>query len=548
MKKHFVDPNLNSARYAEPEELKEDYTYVSYAEPDPSRPNAVAGLTIEVDCNEAGEVKGAVLDGSDTNTILVSATGSGKTRWVISSYILSVICALQSFIVHDPKGEIYLFFKSLLEKFHYRIRVLNLREPRTGDRLNPLQEAARLWKMDEKGRAMDIVYARAITLYSPLEDKNDKFWTLSAINLFKCYFAIAATIYPAEHVSFATIYKIHVEGLRKVGATTAMNIYLEAHRKEQFYDWGIPAVGAPNDTRTSIYSVFTNGLVPVMMNEDVADMTTSSTFDADELVEDDTPTAVFIITRDESPATYSSIVSTYVDMIYTKLIDLAQTKYSNALSRTVHFVLEEFGNIAKLENINDMMSAARSRNIRMLICVQSLCQLYLTYTKELAHVLIGNSQNLVFMSSTDMELVKMISDRCGTYIDPYTNEKSPLLSPDRLTHLDKKKGEVLMLLGRHYPYITSLPDLSMYKMISPIDKAEFPERERVEVKEGVFTKITADILAEKTKEACKAAEKTNSKDQEKKDSPKTISRAEMLSMPSDLKTSLDNIISERSSS
>ena len=541
MKKHSIDPNINSARYSEPEELKEDYSHVSYETTETFHPNSAAGLNMEVDCNQDGEVTGALVDGSDTSTIVVSSPGAGKTRRVIAPYILSVTYALQSFIVHDPKGEIYLFFKSLLERLRYRIRILNLRDPRTGDRLNPLQEAAMLWRKGEKGRAMEIVYGRAVTLYAPLEDANDKFWSISAINLFKCYFAIAATIYEPEHVTFATIYRLHIEGLRKVGSTTAMNIYLEAHKKERFYEWGIPAVGAPNDTRNSIYSIFTNGLVPVMMNEDVADMTTSSTFDVDELVDSDVPTALFIITRDESPATYSTIVSSFVDMIYTKLIDLAQTKYSNVLPQTVHFVLEEFGNIAKLENINDMMSAARSRNIRMLICVQSLCQLYMTYTKELAHVLIGNSQNLVFMASTDMELVKMISERCGTYIDPYTNKESPLVSQDRLTHLKKKKGEALMLLDRHYPYITSLPDLSMYKMICPMEKVRFPERKRVEVKEGVFTKIVADELAKKALDANKEAER--SKAQYKQDAPKTITKDEMLSMPSELKDTLDDIIS-----
>ncbi len=541
MKKHSIDPNINSAQYSEPEELEEDYSHVSYENFDPSRPNTKAGLNIEVDCNKEGEVTGALVDGGDTNTIVVSATGAGKTRKVIAPYILSIIYALQSFIVHDPKGEIYLFFKSLLEKLHYRVRVLNIRDPRTGDRLNPLQEAAKLWRKGEKGRAMEIVYGRAVTLYAPLEDKNDKFWTVSAINLFKCYFAIAATIYEPEYVSFATIYRIHVEGLRKVGSTTAMNIYLEAHKKERFYEWGIPAVGAPNDTRQSIYSIFTNALVPVMMNEDVADMTTSSTFEVDELVNNDTPTAIFIITRDESPATYSTIVSSFVDMIYTKLIDLAQTLYSNTLPRTVHFVLEEFGNIARLENINDMMSAARSRNIRMLICVQSLCQLYLSYSKELAHVLIGNSQNLVFMSSTDMELVKMISERCGTYVDPYTKDKIPLLSPDRLTHLNKQKGEALMLLDRHFPYITSLPDLSLYKMICPTDKVGFPKRKRVEVEEGIFTKIVADELAKKALEVGNETEKA--KAQYKQDAPKAITKDKMLSMPLELKDTLDDIIS-----
>lgn len=67
-----------------------------------------------------------------------------------------------------------------------------------------------------------------------------------------------------------------------------------------------------------------------------------------DFVSEKKPMALFMITRDESPQTYSTVVSSFVDMIYTRLIDLA-------------------------------------------------------------HVLIGNAQNLVYMSSTDMDLVEMIS-------------------------------------------------------------------------------------------------------------------------------------------
>lgn len=494
--KHYVDPNLNSGRFSEPLELEEDYAEIVYENSEKPTPNKSAGIGIEIRCDTDGNVTGALLDGGDTNTIIVSSTGAGKTRRVLCQYILSCIYALQSFIVHDPKGEIYGFFYKLLKKMGFKIKVLNLREPMSGDRLNFLQEAAKLWKQGKQGRALEMARGIALTLYSPLEDKDDKFWTQTSINLFLCYFTIAATIYEPDYVTLETIYRIHIDGTEKVHTTTKMKIYLDNHKDEMCYGLGIPSVTSPHDTRQSIYSVFTNGLARVIFNEEIADMTTKSTFSVEELVTGKHPMALFIITRDEAPQAYSTVVSSTVDMIYTTLIDLAQTRYNNRLPRTVHFILEEFGNIAKLENINDMMTASRSRGIRIVAVLQSLCQLYLTYAKELAHVLIGNAQNLIYMSSTDMELVKMISERCGTMIDPYTNEKSPLLSPDRLTHLDKNRGETLMLLDRHYPYITSLPDLSCYKMIEPLDRVEIPVRRKLKIKIGKFSDVVDDEIIE----------------------------------------------------
>lgn len=536
--KYYVDPNIDSGRFSEIEELEADYSEVSYDNSDNPKRNVDAGVGIEVRCDANGEVTGALVDGGDTNTIIVSATGSGKTRRILCQYILSCIYALQSFIVHDPKGEIYEFFYKLLKKMGFKVRVINLREPMKGDRLNFLEEAAKLWKKGKRGRALEIVRGIAQTLYSPLEDKQDKYWTQSSVNLFLCYFTIAATIYEAEYVTLGTIYRIHIEGTERINDTMRIKIYLDEHKNEICYELGMPSVNAPDNTRTSIYTIFADGLARVLLNEEIADVTTKSTFRIDEMVSGKHPLALFIITRDEAPQTYSTVVSSIVDIIYTTLIDLAHTKYNKELPRTVHFVLEEFGNIAKLENINDMMTAGRSRSIRIVVVLQSLCQLYLTYSKELAEVLIGNSQNLIYMSSTDMNLVEMISKRCGTILDPYINERRPLLSPDKLTHLDKDKGETLMLLSRHYPYITELPDLSSYKMIEPLEKLRIPTRKKIEVEKGRFTKIVDDMIEDKYNKMMEST-KPDSKGYNVE-----MSRKKTVSLPSIFITEMERIIKE----
>ena len=145
MNMHYVDPNMNSGRFSEPEELEGDYSEILYENTKKPKTNDEAGLGIEIRCDTDGNVTGALIDGGDTNTIIVSSTGAGKTRRILCQYILSCIYALQSFVVHDPKGEIYSFFCKLLKKMGFRTKVINLRDPMKGDRLNFLQEAAILW-------------------------------------------------------------------------------------------------------------------------------------------------------------------------------------------------------------------------------------------------------------------------------------------------------------------------------------------------------------------------------------------------------------------
>lgn len=477
MNSHYVNPNVNYGRFAEIDELRSSYTKISYDGGIKAAATPAAGIGIEAYTNKDGNVTGALVDGGDTNTIIVSATGSGKTRRFLSPYILSCINAGHSFVAHDPKGELYCFFAKLLEKNNYNVKILNFRDPMTGDRLNILEKPAKLVREGNEGRALEIAREIADTLFSPMADKDDPFWTESSANLFMCYFLMAAHELEPEDVTLANIYRIHIEGLGRNGLKLNLAEYLDKHSGEKICEFGLPSVNAPSDTRNSIYATFSNSIARIVLNEDIADMMTKSTVDVEELAEK--PTAVFIITRDEAPKAYSTAVASMVDDIYTSLIDLAQSKYNNRLPVNVHFILEEFGNIARLNNINDMMTASRSRGIRMVIVLQSLCQLNVTYPKALSEVLIGNSQNLVYLSSTDMTLVETISKRCGVTVDPYTFVERPLLSSDRLMHLDKTSGEALLLLDRNYPYITHMPDVSAYKMIEPLEKLELKKREKL---------------------------------------------------------------------
>lgn len=540
--KYYVEPDIVNNRFSEPEEMEKDYTEVVFENSDNPRINTAAGMGVIVRRDNNGKVTGAVVDGGDTNTIVISATGSGKSRRVLTEYITSVIYAKQSFIAHDPKGELYGFFVKLLKKLGYAVNVINFRDPMRGDRFNILQRAAEFYKNGEKGRAIEIADEIARTLYSALEEKDDPFWTDSSVGLFTCYFIIACDLYEPEDVTISNIYRIHIEGLERMDTETRMEKYLNAHKGEKCYELGITAISAPRETKQSIFSVFTRGLSRVVLNEDIADMTTDSTVDIAKMADGKRPVALFIITRDEAPGTYSTMVSSIIDMIYTSLIDLAQSKYkNNRLPRPVHFILEEFGNIARLENINDMMTASRSRGIRMVVVLQSLCQLYLNYSREVAKVLIGNSQNLIYMSSTDIELVKMISERCGEVINKYTKSKEDLLSVNELMHFDKESGEALMLMDRHYPFIGYLPDLSDYEMVEPLESIRIPLRKRLNTKYGRLTEAT-DLI--KAAGLAQFIERNRQGAKKETEQQKIVTKSSMLDFPESLKSRMNSIIKE----
>lgn len=173
----------------------------------------------------------------------------------------------------------------------------------------------------------------------------------------------------------------------------------------------------------------TGCLTPFILNEDIMDATANSTFDVRDLVEK--KCAIFIITKDEG-SVYNKLISANIDQIYERLIDIAEEEYDGRLPRRINFILDEFGNLAAINNMQGKITAGRSRNIRWLIVCQNMEQLNLLYGDKGASIIFGNCANIVYLYSTDIKLLQRISAMCGLYSDELTGARHPLMSMDHL--------------------------------------------------------------------------------------------------------------------
>lgn len=159
------------------------------------------------------------------------------------------------------------------------------------------------------------------------------------------------------------------------------------------------------------------------------------------------------------------------------MIDIAEEEYDGRLPRRINFILDEFGNLAEINNMQGKITAGRSRNIRWLIVCQNMEQLNLLYGDKGASIIFGNCANIVYLYSTDIKLLQRISAMCGLYSDELTGARHPLMSMDHLRYLNKDKGEVLLLLERARPFVGYLPDISAYPL-SPTQHVNVSERKR----------------------------------------------------------------------
>ena len=130
------------------------------------------------------------------------------------------------------------------------------------------------------------------------------------------------------------------------------------------------------------------------------------------------PTAFFLRIPDHKVERHSLAVLC-ISQLYKNLVDLAntfddpKTGKPGTLPRPVYFILDEFGNMPKIQNFGTMVTVSRSRKIFFEIVLQSYKQLDIKYGADEAVNIRGNFQTEIFLGSEDPSTIQAFSEACG---------------------------------------------------------------------------------------------------------------------------------------
>lgn len=391
----------------------------------------------------------AYVDATDSHSLIIGSTGSKKTRLVVLPLIHMLSYAEESMIISDPKAEIYNRTAAMLKQNGYKVTVLNFRNPSLGEGWNPLAIPYELYRKGERDRAYEFINDIALNLMCSELNHHDAFWEYSASDLLFGLILLAFKQSKKEKISFEDILNLRAELFQN--GNPNQNIWYEAKKDILIHHSLIGTIEAPDRTRDSILSTFDQKMRIFALQENLTDLLKQNTISVDRLGQE--KTAVFLIMPDEK-TTYHRLISLFVKQCYERLIYLAQNLDQSTFKIRINYVLDEFSTLPTISDFPAMITAARSRNIRFFLFVQSQKQLEKRYEVE-AETIESNCSNWVFLTSRELSLLQSISILAG-----YTAEGKPLISVFALQHLDKEKGEALILCGRHFPYITELADIS----------------------------------------------------------------------------------------
>lgn len=174
----------------------------------------------------------------------------------------------------------------------------------------------------------------------------------------------------------------------------------------------------------------------------LTEMLTETTFDLKSIGVK--KTALFLVVPDEK-TTFHFLATLFIDQCYEMLLEQAE-EYNGVLPIRVNFILEEFCNMPRLGDIVPMLTAARSRNIRFHLVIQSYEQMVDKYGEHISKTIMDNCGNMIYLHSRELSFLNYISSLSGT------NEYGrPLLSVTRLQRL--KKNENIIFHDRCYPFL-----------------------------------------------------------------------------------------------
>ena len=377
-----------------------------------------------------------IISTSALHALIVGTTGSGKTTGFVDQNIaiLGRSKGKPSMIIADPKKELYEKHAKQLESEGYKISTLDLREPYSSARWNPMQVLIRRirqvrelqFNMKQDGNkylacgevfqshgdartrvqelkdeifenAMDLVYTLC-----PIQNKDQPTWEEGARNLiFGLVLAFCEDVISGKmdekQLQLFNVY----HNITKYCSedTTALKKYLLEGREEFSKVRGlVNTVLITSDKTLTSYLSEVNSYIQQLSDDGILSMTSENDIDIANM--DESPNALFVIVPDER-FTRHRFVTLFLTQTYKELVEKANTNLRKKdtdtaiLKRRAYFILDEFGNLPKMENIEGMVTVGRSRGIRYLFVLQSFSQLNAKYGKDIGDIIKTNCKEYV---------------------------------------------------------------------------------------------------------------------------------------------------------
>jgi len=419
---------------------------------------------------------------NDYHAIVLGTTGAGKGVCFVNPFIYSLGHSGEkpNMVVTDPKGELYALMAETLRRQGYDVQVFNLSEPTKSSRWNPFENAwnlfARANNLDREMRKHVNVEPKSLGLrviasqypnewyefnkiafptfamadmerktlrqrliseceadikdvcsaICPVTNEKDPSWEEAARDLIQgtALAMLEDSLNPSlgmtkEKFNFYNIFKIL--GLRDNDPNAMFKTvkqYFEGRDKLSPATQLAQAVISNADkTMQNFFGVVTQKLA-IFADKGICYITSGTDIIFDNFAKK--PTAFFLVIPDQIKIRHT-LATLCVSQLYKSLVNIANT-LGGKLPWLTYFILDEFGNMPKINDFATIVTVARSRNIKLALVLQDYKQLETVYGQNDAVTIRNNCNTQIFLGVNDKESREIFSNLMGEMAIEIENE------------------------------------------------------------------------------------------------------------------------------
>lgn len=371
------------------------------------------------------------------NTLVIGGSGAGKTRFYAKPNILQ---CNTSFVCLDPKGELLRDTGNLLEKEGYVIRVIDLIDMSKSHGYNPFA-----YIQDDKD-VLKLITNLIRNTTPKGAQSNDPFWEKSETALLEALCLYLINEAPEEEQNFSMVMEMIVAAEPKeddedyISPLDQLFIELENDKPESLAlkQYKIYKQAAGKTAKSILISV---GVRLAAFNlESIASLTHYDELELEKMGE--RKTALFAVIPDND-STFNFLIG----MLYTQLFQMlyysADIIHHGELPIPVHFMMDEFANVALPDEFDKLLATMRSRQIFVSIIIQNLAQIKALY-KDAWESIVGNCDELYYLGGNEQSTHKFMSEYLGKEtLDTNTYGKSSGRNGNYSTNYQQAGRELL---------------------------------------------------------------------------------------------------------
>ena len=336
---------------------------------------------------------------------ICGASGTMKSRAIIRNALFQALKNDESVVIADPKADLYRDTAEMFRANGYEVKVFNLVSPANSDSWNCMSDLGG-----------DTLLAQVLTnviIGNTSSGKGDHFWDNGEGNLLKAL-VLYVTLDPdktPEDKNLPAVYRLLTQNSENELTKMFARLPMDHPAKAPFN-----LFAQSSETVRSGIILGLGTRLQVMQNKAVQSITARS--DIDLTAPGRKKCAYYLILSDQD-TTMAFLSSLFFSFLMIKLTRYADTCKGGRCAVPVNLILDEFNNIGKLGGAADgsdftrFLSVCRSRDIRVMLAVQSLGQLQNRYPNNLWAEIIGNMDIQLMLGCTDEVSAKYFSNRCG---------------------------------------------------------------------------------------------------------------------------------------